>query len=140
MARGAIGGLVLLALACSGLGRLGYERSLELLARVKARDPEQFTKSGLMLGLGEQADELERVMRDLRAVGVDILTLGQYLRPSLTQLPVERFVPPDEFDTLGDLGREIGFLAVASGPFVRSSYNAEAVYQALGARSGAGSA
>lgn len=117
-----------------------YQRSLDLLARVKERHPKQFTKSGLMLGLGETKDELDRVMRDLRGVGVDILTLGQYLRPSLAQLPVERFVPPEEFDALGALGREHGFLAVASAPFVRSSYNAEEVYQALGARSGAGSA
>jgi len=117
-----------------------YQRSLDLLARVKERHPTQFTKSGLMLGLGESKDELDRVMGDLRGVGVDILTLGQYLRPSLAQLPVERFVPPEEFDELGALGREHGFLAVASAPFVRSSYNAEEVYQALGARSGAGSA
>ena len=118
----------------------GFQRSLDLLARIKERHPDQFTKSGLMLGLGESAEELEDVMRDLRGVGVDILTLGQYLRPSLAQLPVERFVTPEEFEAFGAKGREIGFLAVASGPFVRSSYNAEEVYQALGAKSGAGSA
>jgi lipoic acid synthetase len=115
-----------------------YARSLALLERVKTRHPEQFTKSGLMLGLGETPEELESVFRDLRAVGVDILTLGQYLRPSLAQLPVERFVPPDEFAALGERARVIGFLSVASAPFVRSSYNAGEVYAALGTRSGAG--
>ncbi len=118
----------------------GYERSLDLLRRIKERNPKQFTKSGLMLGLGEGEDELDQVLQDLRGVGVDILTLGQYLRPSLAQLPVERFIPPAEFDAWGDRGREIGFLAVASGPFVRSSYNADEVYKALGTRSGAGGA
>jgi lipoic acid synthetase len=118
----------------------GYERSLELLRRVKESHPQQFTKSGLMLGLGEGKEELDEVLRDLRASGVDILTLGQYLRPSLAQLPVERFIPPDEFDAWGTRAREIGFLAVASGPFVRSSYNADEVYKALGTRSGAGGA
>jgi lipoic acid synthetase len=117
----------------------GYERSLELLARIKERNPRQFTKSGLMLGLGEGEDELLEVLRDLRKAGVDILTLGQYLRPSLAQLPVERFIPPAEFDAWDRRGRELGFLAVAAGPFVRSSYNADEVYQALGTRSGAGS-
>jgi lipoic acid synthetase len=118
----------------------GYERSLALLRRVKERHPQQFTKSGLMLGLGEGEEELDAVLCDLRAAGVDILTLGQYLRPSLAQLPVERFIPPEEFAGWETRGREIGFLAVASGPFVRSSYNADEVYKALGTRSGAGGA
>lgn len=117
----------------------GYERSLALLARIKERHPEQFTKSGLMLGLGEKQDELDQVLQDLRAHGVDILTLGQYLRPTLAQLPVERFIPPEEFKQWEVRGRELGFKAVAAGPFVRSSYNADEVYKALGARSGAGS-
>ncbi len=117
----------------------GYERSLRLLERVKERHADQFTKSGLMLGLGETEDDLVGVMKDLRAVGVDILTLGQYLRPTLTQLPVERFVPPEEFDRYGEIGRDLGFRAVASGPFVRSSYNADEVYNALKTKSGAGS-
>ena len=116
-----------------------YERSLSLLRRVKERHPKQFTKSGLMLGLGETADELTQVFADLRAIDVDILTLGQYLRPSLAQLPVERFVPPEEFTALGQQAEAMGFKAAASGPFVRSSYNAEQVYQMLGTRSGAGS-
>ncbi len=117
----------------------GYERSLRLLEHVKERRPDQFTKSGLMLGLGEEPGELDQVLQDLRAHGVDILTLGQYLRPSLAQLPVERFVPPDEFDGWTVRGKELGFLSVASGPFVRSSYNAAEVYAAIGIDSGAGS-
>jgi lipoyl synthase len=116
-----------------------YERSLALLARVKERQPSVLTKSGLMLGLGETDDDLRGVLTDLRASHVDILTLGQYLRPSLAQLPVERYVPPEEFDAWGRVGRELGFLSVASGPFVRSSYNAAEVYAAVGAPSGAGS-
>ncbi|MCB0913881.1 MAG: lipoyl synthase, partial [Propionibacteriaceae bacterium] len=79
------------------------------------------------------------VLADLRAHGVDILTLGQYLRPTLAQLPVERFIPPEEFDGWRDRALAMGFKAAACGPFVRSSYNAEAVYEMLGARSGAGS-
>lgn len=117
----------------------GYERSLELLRRVKERWPAQLTKSGLMLGLGERDEELEGVLRDLRTCGTDILTLGQYLRPSLAQLPVERFVPPEEFEAWRLRAEQLGFRAVASGPFVRSSYNADEVYRALGRESGAGS-
>jgi lipoic acid synthetase len=116
-----------------------YARSLALLRRAKERRPGLFTKSGLMLGLGEGDAELEAVLRDLRAAGVDILTLGQYLRPTLAQLPVERFVPPEEFAAWERRAREMGFLAAACGPFVRSSYNAEEVYRALGQASGAGS-
>jgi lipoic acid synthetase len=115
-----------------------YERSLALLARVKDRQPKVHTKSGLMLGLGETADDLRGVFADLRAHRVDILTLGQYLRPTLAQLPVERFVPPEEFEAWGREGKAMGFLSVASGPFVRSSYNAAEVYAAIGAPSGAG--
>ena len=115
-----------------------YERSLALLARVKERRPDVRTKSGLMLGLGETAEDLRGVMRDLRANRVDILTLGQYLRPSEAQLPVERYVTPAEFEAFGREARALGFLSVASGPFVRSSYNAAEVYAAIGAASGAG--
>jgi lipoic acid synthetase len=118
----------------------GYERSLALRRRVTRRRPGAFTKSGLMLGLGEREDDLLAVFRDLRAADVDVLTLGQYLRPTLAQLPVERFVPPEEFEALGRRAREMGFLSVASGPFVRSSYNAAEVYAALGRGSGAGGA
>lgn len=101
-----------------------YRRSLDLLAQVKQIDAGTPTKSGLMLGLGETVEELLEVFADLRDVGCDLLTLGQYLQPTLEHLPVERYVPPEEFDHIGDLARSIGFAAVASGPFVRSSYHA----------------
>ncbi len=101
-----------------------YERSLDLFARVKDRAPHIPTKSGLMLGLGETTDEILAVCADLRAVGCEILTVGQYLQPSPNHLPVERYVPPEEFDALGTLVRGLGFKLVASGPFVRSSYHA----------------
>jgi lipoic acid synthetase len=91
-----------------------------------------------MLGLGETPAELEAALADLRAARVDVLTLGQYLRPSPAQLPVERFVPPEEFEAWGRRGKELGFLSVASGPFVRSSYNAAEVYAALESPGGAG--
>jgi lipoic acid synthetase len=82
------------------------------------------TKSGLMLGLGETREELLDVCADLRGVGCDIITLGQYLQPSPDHLPVDRYVPPEEFDEIGDECRKLGFRMVASGPFVRSSYHA----------------
>ena len=110
-----------------------YEWSLGLLDLVKKTDPETWTKSGLMVGLGETKDELFEVFRDLRAVGTDILTVGQYLRPSEEHLAVERFVPPEEFDEYRRYGRQIGFRAVASGPFVRSSYHAAEVFDPVGA-------
>lgn len=101
-----------------------YRRTLELLQQIKSSAPHMTTKSGLMLGLGETVDELLDVLADLRRVGCDILTLGQYLQPTLEHLPVERFVPPEEFDEIGELARGMGFSMVASGPFVRSSYHA----------------
>ncbi len=106
--------------------RLGarYERSLDMLAYAKSVSPETPVKSGLMLGLGETIDEVVAVMRDLRANGVDILTLGQYLRPSPQHLPIVRYVPPAEFDDLRRAGYEMGFAHVESGPLVRSSYHA----------------
>jgi lipoic acid synthetase len=102
-----------------------YAWSLDLLQRFKALHPEVPTKSGLMLGVGEEIAEVEQVMRDLRAHNVCMLTLGQYLQPSKHHLPVNRFVHPDEFNRLGELGREMGFTHVASGPMVRSSYHAD---------------
>jgi len=102
-----------------------YQWSLDLLQRFKALYPQVPTKSGLMLGLGEHLEEVEQVMADLRAHGCDMLTLGQYLQPSLHHLPVERFVPPDEFDRLRRTGEAMGFSHVASGPMVRSSYHAD---------------
>jgi lipoic acid synthetase len=106
--------------------RLGarYERSLEMLAYAKQIRPFVPTKSGLMLGLGETKDEVLRVMRDLRAHNVEVLTLGQYLRPSQKHLPVIRYVPQDEFDEFKAAGYAMGFSHVESGPLVRSSYHA----------------
>src|ERR1017187_537554 len=106
--------------------RLGarYQRSLEVLAAAKQMRPATPTKSGLMLGLGERTDEVLTVMGDLRAHHVDILTLGQYLRPSSQHLPVVRYVPPEEFADLSHAGREMGFAHVEAGPLVRSSYHA----------------
>lgn len=109
-----------------------YAWSLSLLQRFKAAHPAVPTKSGLMLGVGEEIAEVEQVMRDLRAHDVDMLTLGQYLQPSLHHLPVRRFVHPDEFDRLGELGRKLGFKEVASGPMVRSSYHADRQAAGLG--------
>jgi lipoic acid synthetase len=107
--------------------RLGarYERSLEMLAYAKRVRPEVPTKSGLMLGLGETREEVLGVMRDLRASDVDILTLGQYLRPSKNHLPIIRYIPPEEFSEYKRVGKEIGFQHVEAGPLVRSSYHAD---------------
>jgi lipoic acid synthetase len=102
-----------------------YAWSLKLLQRFKALHPGVPTKSGLMLGLGEEIAEIEQVMRDLRAHDVDMLTLGQYLQPSRHHLPVARYVHPDEFERLRGLGQAMGFRHVASGPMVRSSYHAD---------------
>ncbi len=102
-----------------------YQRTLDLLKQVKDEAPWMPTKSGLMLGLGETFEEVLEVAADLRGVGCEMLTLGQYLQPSPNQLPVERYVPPEEFDELGAQCRALGFTMVASGPFVRSSYHAD---------------
>ncbi len=107
-------------------GRADYRRSLDLLDRVKRRAPHIVTKAGLMLGVGETIDELFEVLADLRSIGCDVLTLGQYLAPTLKHsIPVARYVPPDEFDELARRARLMGFRNVAAGPFVRSSYHAE---------------
>ncbi|MGD2053043.1 MAG: lipoyl synthase [Gammaproteobacteria bacterium] len=102
-----------------------YQWSLDLLNRFKLAQPDVATKSGLMLGLGEEIDEVMDVMRDMREHRVEMLTLGQYLQPSKHHLPVERFVTPDEFESLYHAGMEMGFRHVASGPMVRSSYHAD---------------
>ncbi len=102
-----------------------YQWSLDLLQRFKEMHPNVPTKSGLMLGLGEEISEVKVVMQDLRNHGCEMLTLGQYLQPSLDHLPVERFVTPDEFKELEVIGYEMGFSHVASGPMVRSSYFAD---------------
>jgi lipoic acid synthetase len=106
-------------------GRAEYGRTLELLRRVKGRAPRMVTKSGLMLGIGETTDELFDVFADLRAVGCDVLTLGQYLAPTLKHIPVARFVPPAEFDAIAAVARTLGFTQVVAGPYVRSSYHAD---------------
>jgi lipoyl synthase len=101
-----------------------YARALELFRHVRASAPDLPLKSGIILGLGEERDELVATMRDLVAVGVSILTLGQYLRPSREHLPVARYYQPDEFAELAVIGRQLGFAHVESGPLVRSSYHA----------------
>ena len=105
-----------------------YHRSLELLRRAKSLDRGLLTKSGLMLGLGEREDEVIEVMEDLREAGCDSITLGQYLRPSLKHHGVVRYVTPDEFAQYEAVARKMGFLGVASGPLVRSSFNAIALF------------
>jgi len=104
--------------------RCDYDLSLGVLAHAKARYPERFVKSSIMVGVGETNDEVLETMRDLRRVGVDILTLGQYLRPTPKHAPVERYVTPERFDDFAREGREMGFAFIASGPLVRSSYHA----------------
>jgi lipoic acid synthetase len=106
-----------------------YGRSLELLRQVKKRNPEMVTKTGIMLGLGEKEEELRQAWEDLQETGCNILTMGQYLQPSSVHLPVERFVPPEEFERLREQALLCGFSGVASGPFVRSSYQAEKLYR-----------
>lgn len=102
-----------------------YDWSLDLIEAFGRRHPDIPTKSGLMLGLGEEIAEVEQVMRDLRAHDCDMLTIGQYLQPSPAHMPVARYVHPDEFDALAELGDEMGYDHVASGPMVRSSYHAD---------------
>ncbi len=106
--------------------RATYERSLQVLGKVKSKlGGSIYTKSGMMLGLGEQEDEVLAAMEDLRAFNCDILTLGQYLQPTLKHLPVVDYVTPEKFDELGERARAMGFVHVASGPMVRSSYHAD---------------
>jgi lipoic acid synthetase len=102
-----------------------YPRSLLLIQQAGKAGPQMQTKSGLMLGMGETSDEVRQSLKDLRDAGCQILTLGQYLQPSSDQLPVKRFIPPDEFDDWKMQAKDMGFSQVASGPFVRSSYHAK---------------
>lgn len=104
--------------------RAGYEQSLFVLRHAKEVRPEVYTKSSIMVGLGEREDEVLETLRDLRAAGVDIVTIGQYLRPSAWHLPVEAFVPPETFDAYREAAEAMGFLHAAAGPLVRSSYRA----------------
>ncbi len=111
-----------------------YERTVELFRRARRAAPALVTKSGLILGLGEERDELLQTMRDLRRVDVNVLTLGQYLRPSVRHLPVARYYRPEEFEDLAEAGRALGFAHVEAGPLVRSSYHAKRQSeQAMGA-------
>ncbi len=101
-----------------------YNRTMRLLEMVKEIDPTIYTKSGIMLGLGETQDEVIRTLEDLRKIGVDAVTIGQYLRPTMKHLPVVEYIHPDKFAEYEKIGEEMGFAFVASGPFIRSSYNA----------------
>ena len=105
--------------------RAGYEQTLSVLAYAKRARPDVLTKTSLMLGLGETDEELLETLTDLRAANVDIVTLGQYLRPTASHLPVVRYVPPEDFNRYREVGLQKGFLEVVSGPLVRSSYRAE---------------
>ncbi len=110
-----------------------YEGSLNLLARAKALDAATFTKSGIMVGLGETRDEVLALMDDLRTTDVDFMTIGQYLQPTPRHAPIDRFVTPDEFDEFREIGLSKGFLRVAASPLTRSSYHADADFKALSA-------
>jgi lipoic acid synthetase len=114
-------------------GRAEYRRSLDLLDRVKRTAPNIVTKAGLMLGIGETVGELFDVLADLRAINCDVLTMGQYLAPTLKHIPVVRFVPPEEFDDLAARARLMGFRQVVAGPYVRSSYHADEMVPGHGA-------
>lgn len=109
--------------------RAGYHKTLDVLAHAKRHRPDILTKTSLMLGLGETKEEILKTFDDLRAIGVDIVTLGQYLRPTKNHLPVERYVTPEEFEELRQLGLAKGFMEVPSGPLVRSSYRADRVFE-----------
>ncbi|WP_421621247.1 lipoyl synthase [Alkalilimnicola ehrlichii] len=109
--------------------RAGYEQTLEVLRLAKARRPDMLTKTSLMLGLGERDEEVRETLEDLQAVGVDIVTFGQYLQPTRNHLPVERYVSPAEFADYRRMGLEMGFLEVVAGPMVRSSYRADKVLE-----------
>jgi len=113
-----------------------YRRSLDVLRIVKELRPDMPTKSGLMVGLGETREEIHRTLADLREAQCDIVTVGQYLQPSAEHAPVARFLPPDEFDEIAGWARRMGFAAVASAPFVRSSYHAAEVFERALQRSG----
>ncbi len=117
-----------------------YRHSLALLERVKALVPETFTKSGIMVGLGEEAEEVAAVMDDLRDAGVDFLTIGQYLRPTPSHAAVDRYVTPDEFDAYRARAEAKGFLLVSSSPLTRSSYHADADFERLRAARQSGAA
>lgn len=107
----------------------GYQQSLDVLKGARRHAPEILTKSGFMVGLGERADEVERLLEDLRRAEVDVVTIGQYLQPTRKHLPVEEYIHPDQFDRYREYGERIGFRAVFSGPLVRSSFMAEMIHE-----------
>lgn len=109
--------------------RASYEQTLHVLAHAKKHRPDVLTKTSLMLGLGETDEEIRETLQDLRAIGLDIVTFGQYLRPTVNHLPVERYVTPEQFEMYRQWGLEMGFLEVVSGPLVRSSYRADRVLE-----------
>ncbi len=109
--------------------RAGYQKTLDVLAHAKLANPDVLTKSSLMVGLGETDEEIKQAMHDLRGHNVDILTLGQYLRPTPNHLPVERWVSPEQFNAFRELGLGLGFVEVAAGPLVRSSYRADRILE-----------
>ena len=108
-----------------------YYQSLRLLEKVKDRDPSQFTKSGLMVGLGESKEEVIQVMDDMRVAGVDFLTIGQYLQPTRKHAPIDRYVTPDEFKSLEEVATSKGFLMVSASPLTRSSYHADEDFEQM---------
>ncbi|KEZ76813.1 lipoyl synthase [Salinisphaera hydrothermalis] len=108
--------------------RAGYQQTLDVLAHAKKHNPEVLTKTSVMLGLGETEDEIAETLDDLAAIGVDIVTFGQYLRPTVNHLPIDRYVPPDDFKKYRQWGLARGFMEVVSGPLVRSSYRADRVF------------
>lgn len=112
-----------------------YQRSLDLISNVKKLNPDMPAKSGIMVGLGETLSQLEQTMQDLHTHGCDMLTMGQYLQPTRAHLEVKKYYPPEEFDALAQTARQIGFSKVAAGPFVRSSYQAEDLFQTPGTSS-----
>ena len=109
--------------------RAGYEQTLRALSHAKRYRPDVLTKTSLMLGLGERDDEIRETLEDLRAIDLDIVTFGQYLRPTMNHLAIERYVSPTEFERYRQWGLDAGFLEVVAGPLVRSSYRAERVFE-----------
>ena len=108
--------------------RPGYQQTLDVLAHAKEANPKVLTKSSLMLGIGETDEEIEAALQDLYKHNVDIVTLGQYMRPTKNHLPVDRWVTPEQFEQFREYGLGLGFMEVASGPLVRSSYRADKVF------------
>ena len=109
--------------------RAGYWTTINLLSYAKEQRPDVITKTSLMLGLGEEKEEVIQCMQDLKNANVDVITFGQYMRPTMNHLPIIRYVTPEEFNEYRDIGLQMGFLEVASGPMVRSSYRADRIFK-----------